>query len=444
MKLEQHIPHWNKDGVWKNVAEKLQQKKKRRFLFWCLMGTASAVLFIGFLIGANHVEFINTSWNKNRMPKSEQKIKSVDIQNNIPSESPIALDNHSKLKAEPNLPPIKRSAKIERRLSTNNLKSTSAKIQEQELVSPATNLKSKRNTPLVVIPPNTLVEKIDVEPVVHKKFNALAALPIPPIDLLAINLNQRDSVSTKKFNLPLVQSNNKKKSSTVWWLENGLSIGKKSFTSLNERTINRNTTEEFRFIQTNAIGIQKFLNENWSLNIGFAYQIIYEKYEYAPSFIEEEQIFSEEATTYDLSNGMTYFEPGLATLRTTKTRHIIHNNFIHRLSLPVELAYNFKIKDWSLEPSLGFRFQYFQQFKGVIAQDGDHFFDHKAINETYYSNNISMGFITSLNLKYSICQRGSLGMRFTYERDDFLNLIKNDVFSRYETMGLQLGYYHLL
>lgn len=46
----------------------------------------------------------------------------------------------------------------------------------------------------------------------------------------------------------------------------------------------------------------------------------------------------------------------------------------------------------------------------------------------YYAKDVSIGFIGSINLKYQILEKSALGLRFTYERDDFLILIESEVF----------------
>lgn len=134
----------------------------------------------------------------------------------------------------------------------------------------------------------------------------------------------------------------------------------------------------------------------------------------------------------------------MATQRKTNTRHVTHNNFNHRLSVPVEIAFTFKRDNWSLEPSSGFRFQYAQQFNGRLLREGNYEIVLKEINDTYYSNNVSMGLITSLNLKYNISQKGAIGLKFKYEMDDFLNLNKTKFSYKYETFGFLLGYYQAI
>ena len=443
MKSEQNIPDWDKDGVWGKVEDKLRKKKKRRFLYWSFIGTTSTVLLIGFLLTINNMDRTNTSLSKNPIAKSKQKTSPEEIQNNVVLDLPITLDENSKQKTQPNITEIKLSAGHEQLLSKNNIASTRSTIQAEKRSASTRKLKNKRHPSINSVRQNVSVEKKETKSVVNKKNEALTPLPILLVDLSPINFKRSDTELTNDLNFSLPQ-NIKKRVSTFLWLESGLSLGKKSFVNLNRGTRHRDVTEQFRFMHTNAIGIQRFLNKNWSLKVGLAYQTIYEKYEHDPAFIKEEQVFSDKAIAYELPNGLTYFEPGLTTQRTMATRSIINNNFIHRLSIPVEFAYRLKNTSWSLEPSLGFRFQYLQWFDGIITAEENHFFDLRKINETYYSNDISMGLITSLNLKYNISQKVSLGLRLNYERDDFLNLIKDDFSSRYETIGLQLGYYHSL
>lgn len=431
MKVKQHIPDWNKDAVWNNIEGQLQQKKKRRLLYWWFVGMASTLVLVGCLVWFNQVR--DKSWNKNSNSKSEQK--------NSHQEKPVALDAIFKQDAEANHTAIKLNTNKKQQSSKSNIKSKVVEVQKEKTIIASNKLKSKRRTAIIAAPNNVPFEEIETQSALNEKNEFVASLPMLSSELSALHFNRMDTLQGGNVDFSLSENNEKNNPSTFLWTENGVSFGKKSFINLNNQTIDRNTTEQFRFIQTHAIGIQKFINNNWSLNLGVAYQTIYEKYEHVSSFTEEMLIFSEEATIYDLGNGISYAEPGLSTQIMTTSRHIIHNNFIHRLSVPVELAYIFKNDKWSLEPSLGFRFQYFQRFKGVILQNEHHFFDLTAINDTYYSNSTSLGLIASLNWKYKISQKHHLGLKFNYERDDFLNLIKNDFFSRYETIGLQLGYY---
>ncbi len=439
MKYKQNIPKWNKDEVWNNIENRLHQKKKRRLLFWWLSGAAGSVLLIGFLMWWNTSADLYASLNKNSISKLEQKTNSQKTPNIFPVESPIELQRNSEQDIEVDHSQTKSSTKKEQQIKSANLKSNPAVMPTEELMTEITNLKRGENTTVFSIPQDTAFEKTETNTAVNKRFGLLESLPILAKDWSPIIFNRSESLKDQTTSYALVQ---KKKASTSWWIESGISIGNKPSTKFIGETLRGFNCEQFRFMQTNGIGLQRTLNSKWSLKLGLAYQTIYEKYECLSSSTELEEVFSEEGTVYHLAEETTYYEPGVAILSTSSTRFIIHNNFIHRLSVPLELAYAFKKSRWSLEPSLGFRFQFSQHFDGVINYKRAHFFDQEIINDTYYSQDLSIGLISSLNIKCAISLKGSLGLGLTYERDDIFNLFEGDSFVEYQTIGLRLGYYH--
>ena len=444
MKSKQNIPEWNKDEVWNNIENRLQQKKKRRLLYWWFSGAASMVLLIGFLLWGTTSADTKTSLDNNSISKLKQQTSSQEIQNSFPQERPIEPDQDSKQQLEAEHSEIKLHPEQEPQTTNNMLtskstiKTKSTGMASEKLTRETATVKSKASTPPLSSDQNNFFEKTEREKVADKNFGILAPLPILEKDWSSIVFKRKESLAGQNTSYALVQ---KKKATTSWWVESGISIGDKpKANSLIESRRDFNC-EQFRFMQTNAIGLQKTLNNKWSLKLGVAYQTIYEKYDCLSSSTQLEEIFSEKGTVYNLTEEATYYESGIAILSTTSTRHIIHNNFIHRLSVPVEMAYTLKKQAWSLEPSLGFRFQFFQHFDGILNYYGKHLFDQEKINTTYYSQDFNIGLITSLNFKYTIAQKASLGLGLTYERDGVFNLFEGESFVGYQTIGLRLGYY---
>ena len=239
-----------------------------------------------------------------------------------------------------------------------------------------------------------------------------------------------------------IPSSKKPIASRNLWIETGLNFGKRKALGNSEIRKERETSEQFRFMQTTAIGYQQMISKRFSIKLGLAYQTIFDKLDKKYTNIEEREIFSEEGIIYSLSNGSKYAEQGLAIEKTTTTRHIIHNNFTQRLSVPFEFIYAIQLNRWSIEPSLGFRFQFFENFNGIISQNGSLLYNLQEINALYYTNDLSIGINTSLYLKYTISRKGAIGLKLNYEKDDFLNLNKENFNLKLETFGLHLGYHH--
>lgn len=440
MKKGEDPAKWNKDKVWNKIEDELHQKKKRRFLYWKLLGGISTIIIVACLL--------KLKYDKVHQDEPLNEIKHQVMKNTYPIETSEETSLEKVIVS-------KKGSKIaytEKAIEIQNLS-----IDSQNSIQNLSNSKSLKRDDFLLDPVSIGVNSVDIKKNEQDKITLetkllqnvteeinLSNLPSLPLGLLTADFNSEENISLESLNSMSADDKTTFSSSSFWWIENGLNFGERREVNLIHDFQPRNTTEEFRFMHTTAFGIQKFLSKAWSLKLALAYQTIYEKYENAPSFEVEEEKFSEEATVYNLSNGITYYEAGFSTHKFTRTRAIIHNNFIHRLSIPMEGVFSFSIYPFSIDPSFGIRLQYFQRFNGIIAQNEDpgHLFDTEEINEIYYPNNFGLGFLAALNFKLEISESASLGLKLNYEKDDFLNLVKTSYSSKYETMGLQLGYYH--
>ena len=439
MKTENNIPNWNKDGVWKNVEDQLHQKKKRRFLYWWFAGAASTISMVAFMLWLNNVETKNNPLNNNPTEIIETKTIPQETKITIEENNVVAIGNNSVQNPELKTSKTK-STQTKSNISTiKNVNTYSSNFQPKEIVSATSTLDDNSNSFTKKVSKkepnkNTKSTAPINQPII--KTSSISLLPV--IDLETFNLENNDPTFAINLNDEQFEKEDINKTARLWWVETGIGFGK-DCTSLREDT--DFTPRQFRFIHTSAIGVQKYLNQNWYIKLGLAYQTVYEKYDFTTKIVKEDEIYSEDGVVYDLPNGITYTEPGLATLRTTSSRHIIHNNFIHRLSVPIEIAYSLRKNSWSIEPSIGFRFQYFEKFNGVFPPSGDLYLDNKEINERYFSNDLNSSLMASMYFKYNVSEKGKLGIKFTYEKDSFLNIFKNDLSACYETVGVHLGYY---
>ena len=419
MKNKVNIPTWNKDKVWKNVESRLQRDKKKGLLLYYFYGT-SLLLLIGFI-----------AWD-NLFQVHESNAASIgNAQENV--EIDIAHTQNS---------PVNKIAKDNKPISISPLKGPERQQESKSRLSPIIKQADYQAHSKNIIYKNIITLRETKQAVlesINRKsgHQAIQALPIYPS--LVYNPPFKDNLGSKQSSI--VVETNESLPTCSWWLESGVSFQMQIFPrkmQLNESGLG---SFPIRFIQTSALGLNKQLGRRSFIKFGIAYQTIFEKFE--SSFFQlagDKEVFSENAIIYNLSNGLTYSEPGLATQRTFNKRNIIHNNFTHRLSIPIEFAYSLHKNNWTLEPSLGIRFQFYERFDGILANNGSPLFDIEEINNKYYSNDSRLGLIARLNLRYSLNVKNNLALKITYEKDDFINLTKSRLLSRFETAGVILEY----
>ena len=441
MKEQHNIPNWNKDGVWKKVEERLyQKKKKRRFLWWWIFGGTATVLLVGSI-------FLYTYRIDEDYYESKKSAVSTDVIAHTPSDFVSEVIEQEKKEAVV-------SSKIKEEHTAPNIVAPSQ--QRSQLV-----IKHKQNytttySPDIVFEKSIPVKRDDIQTpktsssgkITNEALNTEADEVRILIDhMLTTNLplSSLDSVKLDpqpEYIMRSIDVLTLERTKVLLWVETGIDFGNRFFMNPNDKSNERASTEQFRLRQTNAFGLQWFFHSSAFVKTGLAYQTIYERYENETTSTSIEDIPVDNAIVYNLPNGIQYQEPGTLSTTTTKNRLIAHNNFLHRLSIPIELGFAYKFGDWSLEPTLGFRVQFFQQFDGVITFNNEHLFDLDRINETYYANDFGIGVIGSLQLKYHLGSRSKFGMRINYEQDDVFDLNTTNSFAKYETIGLHLGYYH--
>ncbi len=459
MKRQHKLPEWNRDQVWQKVETRLHKKRKRRLLFWWFLGNASILFLIGFLFWTNFRSTDNptfsdtiTSVEKRTSEDKElseaRMLNQASTTNTIINKKPQEGSNtaqQSKNKKGKHLLtqakkyPLQVDPLIKEAFDfsvTNEIIHTSIRNQQEELVlyTQARALFSSLPIPYSSLQPISYIESTVLAESKRKKKAKVKS---------SKKRRSKKRKSKKSYAQKKKQQHEEEKhwGSNIW-LETGLNFGKRTDYFEGIPTAERLVSEKFRFIQTNAIGIKKIYENNLSLKLGMAYQVIYEKYSYNSSTTTIGKINSEEGTVYNLANGQQYFGSGLLTQERTFTRSIIHNNLLHRLSFPIEAGYYFKYKKVELCPFIGIRTRIFQQFDGIVKINDNHFFDKGKINETYYPNNFDLGLLTSLHLSYPLNEKTRLWLKLNYEQDDLLRL--NEAFNRstYKTVGVHLGYFH--
>ena len=456
MSSDQNIPQWNKDKVWENVAAELQQKKKRRLLIWWFSGLGFLFVLVAIIVTTN--DTVQTESSSQVLINKEN-----DLQAAAAASAKVIASKVNK-KTEENLeglPSKKKTTQVEanqaqdidpkaksietKKLKNSQLKKSLSSGKKKESNDyQLTSTKSDKPVKYSAESQTQIVDfiKLESDTIANHPQNFQASLALLTPNSINIQYERQYIALARRLNYINPQNSLSQNNSKMWWIETGLSFGNRLNPEISEdEVIRNNASEEFRFMHITTVGVQKYLNRNWSIKAGLSYQTVYEKYDYKATQIDQGEVFHETGIIYELPDGTNYFEAGYAIQETEKTRHIIKNNFTHRLSMPLELIYGFRKNNWSIDPSFGLRFQYLEQFDGVINDGNAHVMDQELINTRYYSNDFKIGLITSLNLKYQVTPVSSLGLGLVYEKDQFLQLPKDIVSPTYETFGIRVGYY---
>jgi len=450
------LPDWNKDQVWDKVNDRLHKKKRRGIFFWWFFGGTATVL-VGLILWMNYSTpqqseiTVNTEIEEpiletNKSTSEESSKTTIDSKTqNLNNTEPVIDKN---LSAKNNLEKVNSSTEI---FAQNQ----SIKKYKSTINAPSNQLKSNEEDALKFI--DSKQNDIVIKDSNYKNVFENSTIEINQIDSTKLELNQ---VSLDYLNMlpiqlfdfeyhdleldskqeiesyPTILDTTKIRSSLNWYVESGIGIGK-----LHKADI-RNT-ETFRFSQTNTLGFEKYIHRNIKLNLGLSYQTFYHKYESTTLAFTEQAIASDSAIVYNLGNEIQHFEPGELYQTTENRRSIIHNNFVNRWSIPISVGYNFRFNKIDIIPSIGIRTRFSQKFNGIITEDNQHLFDEELINETYYSNQFDFGLMGSLSIRYNFNNKSALGIGARIEIENAINLydIPPVQRSRYETLGIHVGYY---
>ena len=449
MKKKNQVPDWNRDKSWDKIEQRLDEKKKRPVLWWWMSGLMIFGLVIGLvLLNQNKkVDLVDQLISESESELEEQLI----------SESIDSSTEHTLIENE--LSDFK-----EKKIETNSDKfknknsNTESISQEQLIIIPRQNVENRNNglsladqqkrmvaLAGVSIPINTgLLPKNSM---IEKKLEFFEKHITDTIQKLSSRKSDLDIEKTLLFpqtlQIEISKSEPKiSKSDLTWFAESGLSTGNRSFHGDTDYINRRGGTETYRFTNTSNVGIEKNLSEIFYWRVGINFQTFFEQYDAAASSTEIENVFKDSVTFYILNDGQRYYEPGIVESTTTYTRQLVRNNFLYRLSLPIEFGVKFNYKKSTIAISTGIKPTIYQYFSGTVLDENDlHLFDNQVINERYYSNDFDLGLISNISVRYPISNTTQIGLGLRGEIDDALKIRTDEPRSRYLMGGGYLGVY---
>lgn len=480
MKKNNQTPDWNRDKSWDKIEQRLDKKKRRVAPFWWIFGGSAVVaLIVGvFIFGLGYsksVDQLNSDLINQKISDSTDQL----ISQNPRELNEIQVD--TKINTNETTGEIPVQKEVNESLSSNtktpNQSNTVEKTSIIDRFNEATSINDKR-----ALAPHTNKLRTDEVPPRYREKNlnnelsyadnqkniiALAGISIPiktkqlpksilenrndiieiaSIDILDTTLTwkkeQLNLPTQLSVDVPISKKEQPNKAIWLWFAESGFDVGNVNHTGENDYSNRKNKTEDFRFASTSTFGIEKEFSKKWYLKSGITFQTIFKKYDATAVSSEVEDVFRDSAFVYILNDGQEYYEPGTVRETTIYNRQIIHNNFIYRLSLPIAFGRKFNFGKMQIAADLGIKPQFYQHFSGIVADENYlHVFDNQTINSTYYKNDFDLGLLANLSARYALTASTQVGLGLRFEKENFLDLRKENFMSRYEMVGGYFGIY---
>lgn len=416
---QQKPQNWDRDQVWLNIEEALRRKKKRRALliFWfgstgLMLGIASLFLLSSFP-KASYAEVIG------QLPiplKPSAGFPIVASNKDTHPDHLVDLSKSSKLEDSNFSTPVITSRPTQ--LEAGNVQLTSPQKIEKE-ISPSQALIGKTSGEISLspeFPPVTAKISAPFPTIVQyiSRVSPLASLSLGPLRwpekpeiLSALDLTApaRNSSFYLRFSTKLSSGQVQLDGTTAW-----LSAKKES--------------ETFSFAATQTLGLDWYFKPSWYAFAGISYQAISTSYDYRTTQESIRNITSDSATVFQFQGQDPIYQSGTLQETTTTERWIVHNNLLHRWSIPLGLGFTKSFKRYAIEARLGTRLHFSQQFEGIVLDElnQQHVVDNVLHNRLYYKDQLDVGLMSAFSLHYRFNRNQTLLLGFHYEKDRFLSL----------------------
>jgi len=421
---------WDRDKVWNNIERELRKKKRRRgfLLFWLGAGALLAVLAVLLWLTPNEPQLANE-------PKKESSANfEADLDR---SDSSLTQKSEAKVFSGSLLSKKQATTAQRENFTTGTLTNQSVNPTETSdfVFTRKETADSSDSSTLPSSTTSPASSTVEADTSLQKVADRMAIFS--PIDRLPMNILDKPAevILLQKPTMPGAVL------PLLLRLETTLSTGAVIYEGSEMWKQAKESSESFEYASTSTIGLDWYFAKNWYAFTGLSYQLIRTRYEFTSSQSTTRQIESDSAIIYQL-NGQSFYEPGILQETRTTRRFILHNNALHRLSIPLGIGFTQPIDRFQLEARIGTRFQFIQRFDGITLDEitNQHLLNNDEINERYYQNNPSVDFTTALLLNYPL-QPGSylfLGVQYKHSGIIQLGAVPNT--TAYRLWGAQVGW----
>jgi len=416
---------WDRDKVWNNIERELRKKKRRRgfLLFW--LGSGILVAILAVLVGVSIGQF----W------PDEVENKPTFATEKSATATTFSTTDTTKSNTISNAPPPDIQAPKVLTPSTALRQTTfetletiplrGERLPKASTLEIQTNILDEKNQQLTEA--DTFVQTPEYEMIILPAIERLSGNFLnTPTQQIPLSSSAIAVDTTKSFYLRL---------QTTFSTGNALHEGPQDWQQA------KADSETFEYASTSTIGVDWQFAKKWYAFTGLSYQLIRSRYEYTSSQSTVRQIESDSAIIYQL-NGEEFYDAG--TLQETRTtrRFIVHNNALHRFSIPLGIGFIHPLERLQLEARLGTRFQFIQRFDGIALEEttNQHLLYNDLINERYYPNSPSLDLTTALLLHYPLRPDSHLFLGVQYEQTGIIRFGTVPYRTDFRLWGAQLGW----
>ncbi len=428
---------WDRDKVWDNIEKALRGRKRRRglLLFWLGSGVLLAVLAVSLWLVPERPAAINER-KKEAAPASFEKVRPG---------RPEAVPSNARKTTKRDSSGLSRPGGTVSSMEADSLLSQPDTDNPKGATVSSTLLTAER-TDTVPAPPvsSPLPRTAGEAPVVRTE--TLSAIPssrmavLPTIDRLSPNPLQWAAAPDL---LPAPDSLAAAALPLFFRLETALGVGDAVYEGPNAWKQAREDSESFEYASTSTVGLDWYFAEHWYAFAGLSYQLLRSRYQFTSSQTTVQAVASDSAVVYNFQlSGEQYYEPGVREETRTTRRFIIHNNALHRWSLPLGIGFTQPVGRFYLEARVGARVRVIQHFDGVALDETtqQHILDNRLINERYYRDRPNLDLTASVLLNYHLKAGNCLFLGVQYERGGILEFGSARYRTHYHLRGARLGW----
>jgi len=428
---------WNKEQVWTNIENKLNQRRRLLF-FWIILSMAGVFTTIIFLY---------TFERNNNVEKGKDELKAQTLTEVIQIEdcdNLLEINNstpdNTKLKIYPKTTQQyssigkKTAQQGDNYINSNNNNNASQTGNINLNGSDRSYASDLNNWDNSIENPSQ--EKTNLVTDFHNPLDLLPVTHISPW----MELTDTEPLLQPTSFRTAIKAEHLKRSQII--LESGVGIFGSQYRG-NESYIQQRKNSEKNLLLAQFSLLYSFkLNKNWGLETGLRSEILTQLYQYETVQTITTEIWSPGAVYYILPDGGTFTEPGLTNQTEVTKRNIRKYNRTTRIQVPILIKYLIPIKKQDLYFQTGLRANVFNQISGVLLNTSNmHSFEKSQLNEIHNHPSFSLGFIFQAGMDIPMSQATGMRIGFEFQKDQIFE--KQPSYGiRYHSLGINAGYYY--